>query len=113
MKTIIFISALFFSILVVGQSPYARLNKDYRSLFDPIPIDKGQEKQFFEYAMALYNQDSLKKAGQIFDRIYWLDTTSLLGKQSLLFRKQIEEKVMKQARHNLNSVWTWNWSGTN
>jgi hypothetical protein len=113
MKTLIFISALFFSTHVIGQSPYARLTGEFRSLFDPIPIDKGQEKQFFDYAMALYQCDSLKKAGQLFDRVYWLDTTSSLGKQSLLFRSQIEEKAKKQARENLNSVWTWDWSGTN
>ena len=113
MKTLILIAALLFSTVAVGQNPYARLNDEFGSLFDPMPIDKGQEQQFFDYAVRLYRQDSLRKAGQIFDRVYWLDTASLTGKQSLLLRKQIEQKVMKQTQDNLNNVWIWNWSGTN
>ncbi len=96
MKTLIFIFALFVSTLVVGQNPYARLNNKFRHLFDRIPIDKGQEQEFFSYAIKLYQQDSLKKAGQIFDRVFWLDTSSYLATQSLLYGKEIEQKVIQQ-----------------
>ena len=101
------------SSVAAAQNPYARLNDAFRSLFDPIPIDNGQAQQFFDYAVQLYQRDSLKKAGQLFDRVYWLDTASFTGRQSLLLRKQIEEKVIRQTRENLNSGWIWNWSGTN
>lgn len=112
MKTLYFILALFFTHLTSGQSPYARLNNEYRKLFDPIPVDKGQEQQFFDYAVRLFEQDSLRKAGQIFDRVYWLDTNSVLAKQSLKYRNQIEQKAILQTQLNLNNTWNWKWSGT-
>jgi hypothetical protein len=113
MKLLIFIVALFSSTLVAAQNPYARLNNEFRSLFDPVPIDKGEEQEFFNYGIKLFEQDSLKKSGQIFDRIYWLDTSAYLAKQSLLYRKKIEKKIIQQTQHNLNSIWNWSWSGTN
>src|SRR5262245_36929360 len=113
MKPLLLIAAFFFSITAIGQNPYARLQGELRTMFDPIPIDKGQETEFFNYAITLYNEDSLKKAGQIFDRIYWLDPASKLGKLSLDYRTKIEEIVIKKTNENLNSVWNWNWSGSN
>jgi hypothetical protein len=116
MKNFVVISVLFFSISAAGQNPYSRINQleeDFRILFDPIPIKQGQETYFFHYGLTLLKQDSLKKAGQIFDRIYWLDTTSISGKQALAYRKIIEKKVIKETKNNLNNIWVWNWSGTN
>lgn len=112
MKTLYLILTLFISNLAEGQSPYARLNNEFRKLFDDIPIDKGREQQFFDYAIKLFQQDSLRKAGQIFDRVYWLDTVSSLATQSLWYRKKIEEKVILQTQVNLNNTWNWTWSGT-
>jgi hypothetical protein len=112
MKTLHLILAIFISTLVVGQSPYVRLNNEFRKYFDPIPIDKGQEQQFFDYAVKLFQQDSLRKAGQIFDRVYWLDTSSHLATQSLWYRKKIEQSAIVQTLNNLNNSWNWRWSGT-
>jgi hypothetical protein len=96
----------------MGQSPYARLNNEFRKLFDPIPIDKGQEQHFFDYAVKLFQQDSLRKAAQIFDRVYWLDTSSNLATEALWYRKEIEQKVILQTQANLNNSWNWRWTGT-
>jgi hypothetical protein len=112
MRTLYFILAILIYNTAVGQSPYARLNNEFRKLFDDIPFDKGQEQQFFDYAMKLFEQDSLRKAGQIFDRVYWLDTASSLATKSLQYRKKIEEKVILQTQANLNNTWNWTWSGT-
>jgi hypothetical protein len=102
-----------FSCFINAQNPYSSLNDDYREIFDDIPIDKGQEKEFFDYAVKLYQLDSLKKAGQIFDRLFWLDTTSETGRQSLSFRKKIEEKIIQQTQANLHNSLRWTWSGSN
>ena len=111
MKTLYFILALFVSTLVAGQNPYARPNNEFRKLFDPIPVDKRQEQKFFNYAIKLFEQDTLRKAGQIFDRFYWLDTSSSLGTQALLYRKKIEQKIILQTQDNLNNSWNSTWSG--
>jgi hypothetical protein len=113
MKTPLLISALLFSIIAASQNPYAWLKNDkHRHMFDEIPIDKGQEQQFYTYAIQLLAKDSLIKAGQIFDRVYWLDTSSLLGKESLSYRKKVEQKVIEQAKAKFIGVWSWNWTGT-
>ena len=129
MKTLCFILALFTSSFIAGQSPYARLDKEfrrlvdemaiekereqqYRHLFDDIPIEKGQEQQFFDYAVKLFQQDDIRKAGPLFDRVYWLDTSSTLATQSLWYRKRIEQTVIVQTQANLNNTWNWKWSGT-
>ena len=113
MRTRLFISAFLISNFTFGQSPYARLNNEFRSLFDNIPIDKGQEEKYFTYAKDLFNKDSLKKAVKIFDRLYWLDTSTTISKKSLNFRNSIEQKVISQTRENLLNSWNWGWSGTN
>ena len=112
MKTLFFLLALFIVNLALGQSPYARLNNEFRKLVDPIAIDKGQEQYFFDFAVKLFKQDSFRKAGQIFDRLYWLDTSANLATQSLWYREQIEKSVILQTQNNLNNSWNWRWSGT-
>ncbi len=113
MKTLLIIVFFFFSNFLFGQSPYTSLTGEFRTLFDNIPIDKGQEEKYFKYAVELFNADSLRKAGQIFDRVYWLDTTSTLAKKSINYRNLIEQKVVYQTKKNLMSSWDWGWSGTN
>ncbi|HRN46303.1 MAG TPA: hypothetical protein PLH20_16265 [Flavobacterium sp.] len=103
----------FISSIAFGQSPYARFNNEFRHLFDNIPIDKGQEKGYFDYAKELFRMDSVKKAGQIFDRVYWLDTTSEIAKEASLYRSLIESNIKYQARQNLFNSWNWGWSGSN
>jgi hypothetical protein len=112
MKTTLFLSALLFSVIAGAQNPYQSLNNEFRHLFDPIPIDKGQEQQFYEYAIKLFQQDSLQKAGQIFDRVYWLDSSSLLAKQALVYRSKIEQVVIEKIKANLTGIWNWDWTGT-
>src|SRR5688572_17231002 len=103
MKLFLFISTYLFSLSVLGQNPYEQFKgKFYRDLFDRIPIEKGAETDFFDQALKLYQENSLKKAGQIFDRIYWLDTSATLGKQALELRKQIENKVIDRWKEYLN-----------
>ena len=113
MRTLFFIALFLNSNLSFGQNPYVFINKDFRDFFDHIPIDKGQENKYFNYAVELLKKDSLKKAGQIFDRLYWLDTSTSISKQSLNYRNKIEQKVISQSRKNLLNTWHWGWSGTN
>lgn len=112
MKIFFFLVVLFIANLLVAQNPYDQLKGEFRTLFDPIPIDKGQEEAFFTYAIQLYQQDSLKKAGQLFDRLYWLDTAGVIGKKSLAYRNKIEEQVLRQTRGNLKGPWIWGWSAS-
>jgi hypothetical protein len=83
MKTTLFISALLLSLIASAQNP-----------------------------IQLLKQDSLKKAAQIFDRIYWMDTSSLIGTESLSHRTTIEQKIIERTKANFIGSWTWNWTGT-
>ena len=112
MRILVSILVLFISNITLGQNPYARIDGQLRQLIDPFIIEKGREQRFFDYDIKLYQQDSLRKAGQIFDRVYWLDTTSRLATKSLQYRKKIEEKIIIQTRANLKNVWHWKWTGT-
>ncbi len=113
MKILTYISILFLSTIAVGQNPNSQKNDEFRMLFDRVQIDKGEEQHFFDSAVKLYEQGFLKQAGQIFDRIYRLDSSSFLGKHSKSLLMKIEETVLKQTQYNLNNSWNWNWSGTN
>jgi hypothetical protein len=113
MKRLIFILMFFNTVSLNGQSPYRRTNDEFLKVMDQIPIKAGQGLDFFEYAVKLYETDSLQKAGQIFDRIYWLDTSSILGRKSLKLRNEIEQKVNRLVWVQLNNAWDWSWSGTN
>lgn len=107
----IFLISLIFSVATHGQAenPYKKYLtnelKGVREWADPIPIDKGQEEKYFKYAVGLLKQDSLQKAGQIFDRIYWLDTASALGKQAYGYRATIESRISIDSKKALQGVW--------
>ena len=113
MKLLFILIYIFFSLTSVCQiqNPYKKYlvedMKGFRKWSDPIPIDKGQEKMYFQYATLLYKQDSLQKAGQIFDRIYWLDTASRIGMQALIYRTKIENKIDDETRQGLLGTWDW------
>lgn len=105
MKFIFFILILFANSSF-SQSPYKRLVDDeLQNWFDPIPIKKEQKEFYFKYALNLYNQDSLIKAGQIFDRIFWLDTLGETGNEALQLRGKIEEKLKEKITPQLYGKW--------
>jgi hypothetical protein len=97
---------------VLSQDPYAHIRtiqpKEARLLVDPIPIDKGEEQKYYAYALSIFNQgsdDSLLKAGQIFDRLYWLDTLGEIGKNSLKYRISIETQIKSKTNEALFGLW--------
>lgn len=105
-QLLISVILLTFTKYLFAQSPYQSLiDKDVEGWFDPIPIKYEQRDSFFVYAKDLYKKDSLIKAGQIFDRLFWLDTTGRLGKNPLRYRIMIEKKISTLTITGLEGKW--------
>lgn len=112
MRVPFFMAMIFLTINSFGQNPYSKLNIS-RGVFREIKVEKEQATEFFDYAVWLSERDSLRKAGEIFHKIYLLDSVSKIGVEALSRRNKIEERVLRETQEILNSVWVLLGSGSN
>src|SRR5690606_41440818 len=95
MRVPFFMAMIFLTINSFGQNPYSKLNIP-RGVFREIKVEKEQATEFFDYAVWLSERDSLRKAGEIFHKIYLLDSVSKIGVEALSRRNKIEERVLRE-----------------
>jgi hypothetical protein len=102
-----------FLILISVKSSFAQGNgtnadtikRIIRQSFDYMPLVNADSVVNFEKAISFHRNGEFVKAGRLFQRLYWLDSSSRIGTESKLKLSEIENSLRISLKREMLGSW--------